>query len=140
MRLLRTVRFASVAAGLLLLSATIMADETCMQLSSIKFDGKQGNNPSSPAGGKIIATGSYTLAQDDLFYSIEMKYRIPPPPGDGGWTAVTANVDQMNKSWDKTVTGLPAGTYEVHAVLRVVRNSTKIDIATETRTVTIAGP
>jgi hypothetical protein len=65
------------------------------------------------------------------------KYRLQ---GDQGWTVAVAN-NTPPGSWDKTVTGLAAGTYETHAVLRVSLNGNPVDYSTaDVRTVTVAAP
>jgi lipocalin len=91
-------------------------------------------------------TGSYTIAAQDADYTytldtIKVKYRLQNDPM---WVAVTAEIDQTNKTWAKTISGLATGTYEVHAVLHVKKTMRfspytvwDLEYPTETRTVVV---
>lgn len=78
---------------------------------TIKFDDKQ---PSSPAAGRVNGTGEFSLKAEHEFTAIFLV-AMNPKGGPGG--EVNCQVNQMTKTWNGLISGLPAATYKVYARL-----------------------
>jgi hypothetical protein len=120
---MRRIRTLLVFVVLLLLASSARAD-------SISFDTGQ---PTSPAKGKVSATGSVTLDTGHAVTSVTMYVFIPGGPG----AAVSCMVDQKNSTWSGTQAGLPTGTYTV--VVRAVISGATFDSFTTVKTIAVTG-
>ena len=101
---------------------------------TISFDGPAGQNqtsPTSPARGKISATGSYS---GNFIDRIELWTRVQ---GTTEWTVTACTKDDLTKTWSGSIAGLGAGTYEVKAVAFFTGPVTRAE--TDVRTVAVAG-
>jgi hypothetical protein len=104
------------AVAVVLLAATVVdADNTTT--ATIKFDTGQ---PTSPAAGKISATGTYTVATGDSILSIKFQACIK----GGGSGLQTPATDEGKGNWSANLTGLPGGTYTVTAFITTMKSPT----------------
>src|SRR5260370_41149430 len=78
---------------------------------SVAYDMGQ---PSSPAAGKVLGSGSLTVAPAETFVSVKMIVYVAGKQGQ----EVTCMVDQNAKTWSAMAAGLPTGTYPV--VMRMI--------------------
>jgi hypothetical protein len=99
-----------------LASAVVLLAANTARAQSVSFDTGQ---PTSPAAGKITATGSYTLAKGDSVVSIWM---IAQTVGGGPGVEVKASVDTKGMTFAAAQTGLPKGTYAVS--MRMITTAT----------------
>jgi hypothetical protein len=88
----------------------------------IEFDKKAGQNPSSPAGGKLLATGTITLPPGHKLVEVKVLYQ---PRGRGNprqYTAVKADVNEKTApvSWTAKAEGLDWTEYLVHAEVTAI--------------------
>jgi hypothetical protein len=99
---------------------------------SIKFDGPAGagqTSPTSPAAGKISATGEYDNAGVGSF-SLTCYYR---EKDTDPWTAMLTSLNPMMKTWSASVAGLPSKkTYKVKAVIRTATQMQETDVRSVT--------
>jgi hypothetical protein len=85
---------------------------------SISFDGKEGDNPSSPKAEYIKATGTFDLAGSNLV-KVRVWVRVQHagnPPTYGGWTEETPTMQGMSFLFEKNGYTKTA-TYQVKASL-----------------------
>jgi hypothetical protein len=102
--------------------------------NAITYDPTQ---PTSPAGGKVLATGSYTLARGYSLVGIELD---AAPAGGGRGGTVSCMHDDQTNSWSGAIAGLPAGTYNVQARMNVRKDKLNQIVFTPVVRVTVAAP
>ncbi|HET6576071.1 MAG TPA: hypothetical protein VFG68_20890 [Fimbriiglobus sp.] len=95
-------------------TAAVASDE---ETTWIEFDKKAGQNPSSPAGGQLLATGTVNLPPGYKLIKVQMFYQ---PRGRGNprlYSATTADLNEKTNpvSWTAKAAGLDWTEYLVHA-------------------------
>jgi hypothetical protein len=111
----------------------LLAAHQAQAQGTVKFDDKQ---PSSPAGGKISGTGTYTVAMGSTAGRVEMFAKLAKGPGQGGW--INTTLDVPTKSFSGLITALPAGDYNVFARITIIKGAATLYFDSDITTVTVA--
>ncbi len=96
--------------------------------NTISFDSGQ---PTSPAAGKITATGTYT---SDPAWTVSKITLIASRQGG------QSNCQFGSGNWSGSIINLPGGTYNVFARMLLIKGGLQQNIDTETKEVMVAAP